>query len=207
MIGLDRLMSRKGVVAAGMFTDDGQAVRAVGTLSRDAMARVARLCARHQHAVRDVSIALELGTELDWRHLNGWVLWAGRHALCVSGDTGVLVEAAKADFNQLQVDLFGPTAGQHPKILMSEPELPAERAVSTHQGPSEEAEMDPKLEDETEFEVYDLTLRSWRPARPMQFLKDAHSEGWLCDIGVDPDRDLAAQGCWRCGDMAFPMGI
>ena len=42
------------------------------------------------------------------------MLWSGRYALCVSGDTGVIVEASKADFNQLMVDLYGPPAGGTP---------------------------------------------------------------------------------------------
>ena len=54
------------------------------------------------------------GTGLSWGNLNGWILWAGDLALCVSGHTGVFVEASKADFNQILVDLFGPPAGQHP---------------------------------------------------------------------------------------------
>jgi hypothetical protein len=41
----------------------------------------------------------------------------------------------------------------------------------------------------------------------MQFLRDREGKGWLCDKGVDPDGDLKAQGCWRCEDIPFPMGI
>jgi len=119
MIGLDRLLNRRGVVAAEMFTEDGRIVRAAGALPKDEMERLARLCARHQRAARDIVAGLDLGTELDWGHLNGWVLWAGRYALCASGDTVALVEAAKADFNQLQVDLFGPPAGEHPNLRLS----------------------------------------------------------------------------------------
>ena len=45
-----------------------------------------------------------------------------------------------------------------------------------------------------------------RPARPLKFFRDPRGNGWLCDKDIDPDRDLEAQGCWRCEDMAFPMG-
>jgi hypothetical protein len=69
MIGLNRQMSRKGVVAAEVVAEDGRIVRAVGELSRDGVERVARLRARHQRATRDIAVALGLGTELDWRHL------------------------------------------------------------------------------------------------------------------------------------------
>jgi len=44
------------------------------------------------------------------------------------------------------------------------------------------------------------------PARPLQFIKDRDGNGWICDKGIDPDGDLEAQGCWRCEEMAFPMG-
>ena len=39
-----------------------------------------------------------------------------------------------------------------------------------------------------------------------KYVTDAHGNGWLCDLDVDTDGDLAAQGCWRCEDMAFPTG-
>lgn len=57
------------------------------------------------------------------------------------------------------------------------------------------------------YDVYDLTPAGREPARPMQFLRDREGKGWLCDKGVDPDGDLKAQGCWRCEDIPFPMGI
>ncbi len=50
------------------------------------------------------------------------------------------------------------------------------------------------------------TTESHKPARPLKFFKDKEGNGWLCDKDIDPDEDLEAQGCWRCEDMAFPMG-
>ena len=47
---------------------------------------------------------------------------------------------------------------------------------------------------------------SHKPARPLKFFKDGKGNGWLCDKDIDPDGDLRAQGCWRCDEMAFPMG-
>lgn len=41
-------------------------------------------------------------------------------------------------------------------------------------------------------------------ARPMKFVQDMNGDGWLCDKDVDPAKDLAGQGCWRCEEMAFP---
>ena len=45
-----------------------------------------------------------------------------------------------------------------------------------------------------------------KAARPLKFFKDKDGNGWLCDKDIDFDGDLEAQGCWRCEDMAFPMG-
>ena len=47
---------------------------------------------------------------------------------------------------------------------------------------------------------------SHEAARPLKYVKDEEGNGWLCDQNVDPAKDLRAQGCWRCGDMAFPTG-
>jgi len=41
------------------------------------------------------------------------------------------------------------------------------------------------------------------PARPMEVVFDKDGVHWLCDKGVDHEGDLAAQGCWRCGDFPF----
>jgi hypothetical protein len=51
-----------------------------------------------------------------------------------------------------------------------------------------------------------VTTDTHRPARPLRFFRDAEGNGWLCDKDIDPAEDLVAQGCWRCEDMAFPMG-
>jgi hypothetical protein len=45
-----------------------------------------------------------------------------------------------------------------------------------------------------------------KPARPLKYFKDRDGNGWLCDKDIDPDADFAAQGCWRCEEMAFPDG-
>ncbi|MBW1703612.1 MAG: hypothetical protein JRJ86_00405 [Deltaproteobacteria bacterium] len=51
-----------------------------------------------------------------------------------------------------------------------------------------------------------MTTDTHKPARPMKFFKDKEGYGWLCDKGIDPAKDLREQGCWRCDEMAFPMG-
>jgi hypothetical protein len=58
----------------------------------------------------------------------------------------------------------------------------------------EEAEMD-------EEEIWEVDPN--HPARPMKVVFDGTGNHWLCDKGVDVRGDLAAQGCWRCGDFPF----
>ncbi len=60
-----------------------------------------------------MAIAVGEMTNMEWKGLNGWMIWGGKYALCVSGNTGVFVETRRADFNELMKDLFGPpTVGQ-----------------------------------------------------------------------------------------------
>jgi len=52
-----------------------------------------------------------------------------------------------------------------------------------------------------DVEIYEVDPN--HPARPMEVVFDGREDYWLCDKGVDPGRDLAEQGCWRCGDLPF----
>jgi hypothetical protein len=50
------------------------------------------------------------------------------------------------------------------------------------------------------------TTEPHRAARPLMYIQDKDGYGWLCDKDIDPDKDLRSQGCWRCDEMAFPVG-
>ncbi len=63
------------------------------------------------------------------------------------------------------------------------------------------------MDTQKNYEEFDLaSTDTHRPARPMVFFKDPNGCGWLCDRDIDFEGDLEAQGCWRCSEMAFPMG-
>ena len=64
--------------------------------------------------------------------------------------------------------------------------------------------MEPRKNEVEESRL--ITTDTHKPARPMKFFKDKDGCGWICDKDVDPDGDLEAQGCWRCEDLAFPIG-
>ncbi|MFO8174047.1 MAG: hypothetical protein ACQET1_11415 [Gemmatimonadota bacterium] len=63
------------------------------------------------------------------------------------------------------------------------------------------------MDTQKNVDEYDLaTTDTHKPARPMVFFKDRDGCGWLCDKDIDFEGDLEGQGCWRCSEMAFPMG-
>ncbi len=57
-----------------------------------------------------------------------------------------------------------------------------------------------------ENKVESVENAAHKAARPLKYVRDEEGNGWLCDQNVDPTKDLRAQGCWRCEDMAFPAG-
>jgi len=59
---------------------------------------------------------------------------------------------------------------------------------------------------ETNNNKTSTTVSAHKAARPLKYFKDEVGNGWLCDANVDFNGDLEAQGCWRCEDVAFPMG-
>lgn len=56
-------------------------------------------------------------------------------------------------------------------------------------------------EDGVIYEEYEVDPN--HPARPMEVVFEKGGSHWLCDKGVNRRGDLAAQGCWRCGDFPF----
>jgi len=115
MIGLDRLMEKPGVIAAGQFSAEGKVERAVGDIPSEKMGMIAMVCAANSKRLEEQAEIFEEKLAMEWMPMNGWIVWAGKYAVCVVGNTGVFVEANKADFNQIMVDLLGSTAtGENP---------------------------------------------------------------------------------------------
>lgn len=40
-------------------------------------------------------------------------------------------------------------------------------------------------------------------ARPLKVIVDVKGEPWICDTDVDPSKELADQGCWRCKELSY----
>ncbi len=110
MIGLDRLIELKGVIAAGQFTPAGGIVRAVGDVPQDEMEIAARLCADITHRLQQSMDEHAEASSINWRPLVGWAVWSGSYTIFVMGNTGVFVDPKYADLNQLQIDLLGSDA-------------------------------------------------------------------------------------------------
>ncbi len=114
MIGLDRLLKKPGVLAAGEFSGSGQMLSGVGELKKDELQEVALICKKASETLGVVVGELDSKTSLDWNSLTGWVIMGHNLALCVTGYAGVIVDTTRADFNELLGDLFGPMSGEIP---------------------------------------------------------------------------------------------
>ena len=55
----------------------------------------------------------------------------------------------------------------------------------------------------THHSEFNSTPTSKGGARPMKVYVDSQGYEWLCDNQVDPNGDLASQGCWRTDQMHF----
>ncbi|HDD61354.1 MAG: hypothetical protein DRP46_02265 [Candidatus Zixiibacteriota bacterium] len=109
MIGLDRLMEVKGVVAAGQFSEDGQVIRKVGEIPEDLM-ESAELCVNQNRASSEFLNALNNKLPREYGSLVGWIVWGSKYSVVVVGNTRVFVETNRGDYNQLMIDLAGSEA-------------------------------------------------------------------------------------------------
>ncbi|HEQ98268.1 MAG TPA: DUF2173 family protein [candidate division Zixibacteria bacterium] len=109
MIGLDRLMKIKGVVAAGQFSEDGKVLRQVGELPEDLM-ESAELCVNQNHTCHDFLSSLNGRSSRDYGSLVGWTVWGSKYSVVTVGNTRVFIETQRGDYNQLMVDLIGSEA-------------------------------------------------------------------------------------------------
>jgi hypothetical protein len=46
-------------------------------------------------------------------------------------------------------------------------------------------------------------MEAHHAARPMKVVVAEDGCTWLCDAGVDEQKDLKAQGCWSCAEVPF----
>lgn len=117
MIGLDRLMKIPGVVAAGQCDSEGKIIRKVGDIPDNVREQIAIINAEQTKKFSIAAQKLDELTNMEWAPMVGWMLWGGKYALCVVHNNCLIIEANRADFNQLMVDLFGSEAsGGNPRL-------------------------------------------------------------------------------------------
>jgi len=49
------------------------------------------------------------------------------------------------------------------------------------------------------------STESYKGIRSMKVVFDSHGEPWICEAHVDPSKDLAEQGGWRCKDLSYKV--
>lgn len=100
MANLDRLMGLGGAVAAGEFTPDGELVTYQG-VPEDTARLIARMCAANTLTGQSQAEAFTRISGMQCTPFRGWAVTAGDFSMCVMGHTGVFVQTAKADFNDI----------------------------------------------------------------------------------------------------------
>jgi len=109
MIGLDRLMKIKGVVAAGQFSEDGKVIRQVGELPED-LRESAELCVKQNQTCNRFLGELNEQSSREYGSLVGWTVWGSKYSVVTVGNTRVFIETGRGDYNQLMIDLLGSEA-------------------------------------------------------------------------------------------------
>lgn len=106
---LDDLLKLNGVVAAGEFTPDGKLVdyRAKMDMSPELAAMTAQFCATVTMLFNTLAGAFTQLSQMQWVPQQGWTYLGGDWTVAIGGNTGVFVQTAQVDFNQLFQALVG----------------------------------------------------------------------------------------------------
>jgi roadblock/LC7 domain-containing protein len=109
MATLEELLKLNGVAAAGEFTETGKLVdyKASMEMSPELAGMSAQFCASISMLFNTLGGAFTQLSGMKWSPQQGWAYSGGDWTVCVSGNKGVFVETAKADFNQLFAALVG----------------------------------------------------------------------------------------------------
>lgn len=101
MANLDRLMSVKGVWAAGEFTPDGKLVAYKGNISEEHAAMAAMMCAANTMMAEMQTQGYTAFSGQEWTPLIGWALTGPKYSVCVVGNVGVFVNNDEVSFNEV----------------------------------------------------------------------------------------------------------
>jgi roadblock/LC7 domain-containing protein len=114
MANLDKLIGLNGAVAAIEFTLDGDLITYKGELSEDIANMIAKTSAANFLMGAIQAESFTRFNKAAWIPFHGWAFAAGDYSVCVMGHIGVLIETAKADFNEI-ISLLGEEAHITPR--------------------------------------------------------------------------------------------
>lgn len=101
MANLDKLMSIKGVWAAGEFSQDGKLLAYKGDISEEQAAMAAMMCAANTMMAEMQTQGYTALSGQEWAPLHGWALAGPKYSVCVMGNVGVFVKNDEVSFNEV----------------------------------------------------------------------------------------------------------
>lgn len=101
MADLKKLLSIKGVFAAGEFNSDGTLVAYEGEISEEEAAMAAAMCAANNAMARMQTDGYTAFSGKEWTPLHGWALSGPKFSVCVAGNVGVFVKNDEVSFNEV----------------------------------------------------------------------------------------------------------
>ncbi len=109
MATIDELLKIDGVAAAGEFSADGSLVEYQSSMdmSEELAATLAQFTATVTMLFNTLAGAFSQMSGMNWVPQQGWMYAGGDWTMAVGGNKGVVVETAKADFNNLFEVLVG----------------------------------------------------------------------------------------------------
>lgn len=102
MSKLKAMMSIKGVVAVGEFSDEGNLLAFEGDMSEDEAAMAAQMCAANKMMGQmQVDGFTAMSGEDGWTPIVGFALSGPKMSVCVEGNIGAFVENEHVSFNEV----------------------------------------------------------------------------------------------------------
>jgi hypothetical protein len=117
------------------------------------------------------------------------------------------------NFEQVKEDIYDIVMhSEHMRIRSNDLEKSVSRKYGMHRYVVAELLKDMLEEERLVFSYRDPCsyveippAKPQRAARPMEIVRDKNGDCWLCDKGVDPEKDLKEQGCWQCAGQEMPF--
>lgn len=107
MADLQKLLSIKGVFAAGEFSNDGKLVAFKGEISEEEAAMAAKMCAANKAMAEMQTEGFTAMSGQEWAPFKGFALSGPKYSVCIAGNVGVFVKNDEVSFNEVFKALLG----------------------------------------------------------------------------------------------------